>query len=347
MRLKTAQEASLSVRLLWPFVRVIGADPSSVLLLIQNGVDLRMLGDPDASIPHRTVMKLLASAVAARRDPAFGLKAAESLQPSDLGVLEYAARSCATLRESTRCAMRYTRLLNGAAEISLEERGDLATFHFRILDGVVQEPAANDFEIAVFIGLARRYTGIADEAPLAVHLAHAEPTSEADYLRLFGCAPRMGMPHNAIIFPRAQLDTPLLHADRTLHSLLDKHVAELLARQRQSEGVAGRARSIMLANLSHEGSSVNHVAKVLAMSPSTLRRRLEEEGTTHSELLDSVRRELAERYLADATLGLGEVAFLLGYSHSNGFFKAFRRWFNGQTPTEFRGKLKQTARARA
>lgn len=347
MRLKTAQEATLSVRLLWPFVRVIGADPSAVLLLMQNGVDLSRMGDPDASIPHRTVMKLLASAVAQRGDPAFGLKAAERLQPSDLGVLEYAARSCATLRESTRCAMRYTRLLNGAAEISLEERGDLATFHFRIVDGVVQEPAANDFEIAVFIGLARRYTGVASASPLTVHLAHAEPTSEADYLRLFGCMPRMGMPHNAIIFPRSQLDAPMLHADRTLHSLLDRHVAELLERQRQSEGIAGRTRSILLSNLSSETSSVNNVAKALAMSPSTLRRRLEEEGTTHSEILDSVRRELAERYLADATLGLGEVAFLLGYSHSNGFFKAFRRWFSGQTPTEFRSKLKQPARAPA
>lgn len=347
MPLKTAREASLSVRLLWPFVRVIGADPSAVLLLMQSGVDLRMLGDADASVPHRTVMKLLAGVVSARRDPTFGLKAAESLQPSDLGVLEYAARSCATLREATRCAMRYIGLLNGAAEITLEERGELATFHFRIVDGVVQEPAANDFELAVFVRLARRYTGMAGEGPLAVHLAHAEPTSEADYQRLFGCMPRMGMPHNAIIFPRRQLEAPLVHADRTLHSLLDRHVAELLERQRRSEGVAGRTRSILLANLSSEGSSVNHVAKALAMSPSTLRRRLEEEGTTHSEILDGVRRELAERYLADATLGLGEVAFLLGYAHSNGFFKAFRRWFNGQTPSEFRGKLKQTARARA
>lgn len=170
MRLKTAQEASLSVRLLWPFVRAIGADPSAMMLFIQQGLDPRTLGDPDASVPHRTVMKLLASTVAARREPGFGLRAAELLQPSDLGVLEYAGRSCATLRDATRCAMRYTRLLNGAAETSLEERGDLATFHFRIVDGVVQEPAANDFEIAVFVGLAKRYTGDGGAAPLAVHL---------------------------------------------------------------------------------------------------------------------------------------------------------------------------------
>jgi AraC-like DNA-binding protein len=338
---KPPQDTALSVRLIWPFIRVIGGDPSAMIVLIQNGVQLMELADPDTSIAHRTVMKLLASAVASRGDPTLGLKAAQSFGPSDLGVLEYAVRSCATLRGAARCAVRYIRLLNGAAEISLEERGELATWHFRIVDGVVQEPAANDFEVAVFMMLAQRYTGTPHEAPLEVHLAHAVPTSEAEYQRVFGCVPRMGMPHNAIVFKRELLNTPMIHADPTLHTLLDQHVAELLKRQRKNEGIAGRTRALLLANLSSEHTTVGFAAKSLGMSTSTLRRRLEEEGTTHSELLDSVRRELAERYLSDMTLALGEVAFLLGYSHSNSFFKAFRRWFDGRTPTEFRAELRR------
>jgi len=54
-----------------------------------------------------------------------------------------------------------------------------------------------------------------------------------------------------------------------------------------------------------------------------------------------VRRELAERYLADTTLTLNDVAFLLGYTHSHNFFKAFRRWFNGQTPGQVRSQLQR------
>jgi AraC-like DNA-binding protein len=338
--------ASLSVRLVLPFIRVIGADPSALRMLIESGVELRALGDPDSSIAHRTVMKLLASAVALRGDPALGLKAAEGLLPSDLGALEYAARSCATLGEATRCSMRYIRVLNAAAEMSLEERGELATLHFRIIDGVPQEPAANDFEVAVFIKLAQRFTGSSGEGPLEIHLAHATPTSPADYLRIFGCEPRMGMSHNAIVFRRAHLQAPLINADPALRSLLEQHVQELLKHKPQSETLAGRTRKILLSNLSGERAGVSAVAKALAMSPSTLRRRLEEEGTTYSEILDGVRRELAERYLADATLALGEVAFLLGYSHANGFFKAFRRWFEGQTPTEFRVQLRRAPQPR-
>lgn len=326
-------------------MRVIGADPSALQLLAGQGIDLRELAHADGSVPRPALMRLLAAAVALRNDPALGLKAAESLTPNDLGVLEYAVRSCATLRDATRCAMRYIRLLHEAASLSLEERDELATLHFRTVDGVVQEPAANDFEVAVFVGLARRYTGAAHEQPLEVHLAHATPTSAADYQRLFGCAPRMGMPHNALVFPRKQLATPLLHADSTLHALLDRHVTGMLERHPPDAGVAGRVRAILLANLSTERTTASQVAKALAMSPATLRRRLEEQGTTHSEILDQVRRELAERYLADATLTLSEVAFLLGYAHSHNFFKAFRRWFNGQTPSQVRSQLQRKVTA--
>jgi AraC-like DNA-binding protein len=340
-------EASLSVRLFWPFMRIIGTDPPVALtLLMASGLQLKDMLDPDMRIPHRTVMRLLADAVRARGDAALGLKAAENFGPADLGVLEYAGRSCATLREGTDCAMRYIGLMNSAAEIELEEQGELATFHFRITDGVPQEPAANDFEVGVFVMLARRYTGGQGEFPLEVHLTHAEPTSPEDYLRLFGSAPRLNMPHNAIVFRRELLETPMLHADRTIHLLLESHVEELLERHRKHEGVAGRTRSLLLANLSGGRTTVEFVAKTLAMSPATLRRRLEDEGTTHSELLDEVRRELAERYLADATLALSEVAFLLGYSHTTGFFKAFRRWFQGLTPGEFRAQLRAPAAQR-
>jgi AraC-like DNA-binding protein len=74
------------------------------------------------------------------------------------------------------------------------------------------------------------------------------------------------------------------------------------------------------------------------MSASTLRRRLADEGVTHTELLDDVRRELGEKYLADPRLAISEVAFLLGFSHVTAFYNAFRRW-QGLTPAEYRARI--------
>jgi AraC-like DNA-binding protein len=64
----------------------------------------------------------------------------------------------------------------------------------------------------------------------------------------------------------------------------------------------------------------------LHMSPRTLHRRLEEEGTSFRQVLTEVRRELAARHLSERRLAIGEIAFLLGFSEPSAFHRAFKRW---------------------
>ena len=71
------------------------------------------------------------------------------------------------------------------------------------------------------------------------------------------------------------------------------------------------------------------------MSTRTLRRRLQGEGTTDQRLLDALRDELAVSQLRRQGLGIGEIAFLLGFSDASAFHKAFRRW-TGRSPGAFR-----------
>ena len=55
-------------------------------------------------------------------------------------------------------------------------------------------------------------------------------------------------------------------------------------------------------------------------------------------MLDDVRRQFAEQYLARPRLAVTEVAYLVGFNDSSAFFKAFRRW-TGVTPNEYRLSL--------
>jgi AraC-like DNA-binding protein len=71
------------------------------------------------------------------------------------------------------------------------------------------------------------------------------------------------------------------------------------------------------------------------MSPRTLGRRLQEQGTTLKALLDDTRRRLALEYLRNRAHTLTEIAFLLGYSELSAFNRAFRRW-TGSTPMQYR-----------
>jgi AraC-like DNA-binding protein len=71
------------------------------------------------------------------------------------------------------------------------------------------------------------------------------------------------------------------------------------------------------------------------MSARTLRRRLQEAGTSYREVLDATRCELARRYLSDASLPVGAVSFMLGFAEPSTFHRAFKRW-TGMTPAQFR-----------
>ncbi len=77
------------------------------------------------------------------------------------------------------------------------------------------------------------------------------------------------------------------------------------------------------------------MAEQLRMSTRTLARRPTDEGTSHKEILDDLRGELAQRYMGDANLAIAEVTFPLGFSEPSAFHRAFKRW-TGRTPSEFR-----------
>ncbi|WP_432260969.1 helix-turn-helix domain-containing protein [Cupriavidus sp. TMH.W2] len=69
-------------------------------------------------------------------------------------------------------------------------------------------------------------------------------------------------------------------------------------------------------------------------------RALDAEGLSFTALLDQVRHDLAQRYLANPHYGIGQIAAMLGHrSHS-----AFTRWFSaevGCAPQEWRRNLLQ------
>jgi len=62
---------------------------------------------------------------------------------------------------------------------------------------------------------------------------------------------------------------------------------------------------------------------------------LSAEGLTFSKLLKDLRFALAKRYLADQSLRLSQIAWLLGFEEVSSFSHAFKRWTR-QTPSQAR-----------
>jgi AraC-like DNA-binding protein len=315
----------------------MAAGPELIEEFASLGIGLSEFANPETRLPHGAVMALLERQVERTGDRSIGLRAGSSFEHGDFDALEFAARSCSNLREAIGCISRYARLLNEAVSTSLREEGDRAVWEFRLTDGVRPVPAGNDFAVACAITFARMYADL-PSGPSEVQLTHAEATDPAGYARVFGPHVRLGMPQNACIFPQRLLDTPMRRADPNLQFAFETRARELIERLRVHQGVVGTVRDVILRQLRSGHSSMRSVAQAMAMSPATLRRRLADEGTSHSEILDRARRELAEAYLTDASLSTREVAFLLGYAHAKAFYSAFKRWTGGETPADYRVK---------
>jgi AraC-like DNA-binding protein len=71
------------------------------------------------------------------------------------------------------------------------------------------------------------------------------------------------------------------------------------------------------------------------MSKRTLSRKLSDEGLNFTEVLQQLRRDLADRYLDDPKLHISKIAWLLGFNEVSAFTHAFKRW-TGKTPSQIR-----------
>jgi len=67
----------------------------------------------------------------------------------------------------------------------------------------------------------------------------------------------------------------------------------------------------------------------------SLQRQLAAEGLSYQELIDATRSDAAERFLAETSLPIAEVGYLLGYAEPAAFHRAFKRW-KKVTPQAYR-----------
>ena len=111
----------------------------------------------------------------------------------------------------------------------------------------------------------------------------------------------------------------------------------MIASLRVEHVVSAQIARFITEELQGGDASLAKIARRVAMSPRTLQRRLELEGTSFAEVLDQTRRHCAQLYVKEPNLAMTEIAYLLGFSEPSAFTRAFQRWY-GVAPTQFRSK---------
>jgi AraC-like DNA-binding protein len=130
-----------------------------------------------------------------------------------------------------------------------------------------------------------------------------------------------------IELPTASWDLPIVSGDPHLHRVCVKSCEEALARRAMKPSpLKVRVENAIATLLPHGHARLTLVAARLGMSSRTLARRLAAEGSSFAAILADTRSALANRYLADRTLAISQIAWLLGYTEISAFTRAFRQW---------------------
>ena len=312
----------------------------AVQIAQQAGVDLEKVPVPGERIAIDKLDAMLRIAIPLIRDPAFGLQAARCWHPGHLGVLGHAWLSSDTLRTGLGRVARYHRLVGerGVTTVDITKRGVKVCFRANRGDPAAVPIAAVfvDIAMAVLLDMCRMNAGAAWR-PVAASLRRLEPEESDVYERFFGCQVRFGAEENAFVVSAQDADRPLPSANKRLAAVFDRMLAEELGRLDTSD-VVSRCRAEVLQHLESGEMTEEDMAKRLHMSRRTLQRRLAEADTNYLRLVDDTRKDLALRYIEDATRSITDIAFTLGFSQQSAFTRAFRRW-TGVNPTEYRSGL--------
>ena len=172
------------------------------------------------------------------------------------------------------------------------------------------------------------------ELAVRMELPYPAPEHSARYREVLGDDIHFDALQGRILFHRDWLDTPLPLSNPPLRQLYEAECARLLADLEGEDSVAEQTLRL-LRKLEGQYPQMPQIAGMLNVSPRTYRRRLDEEEQSFQKLLDQVRAEHATHYLQNTRLPLANVAYLVGFSDSSNFRRAYRKW-TGKAPREVR-----------
>jgi AraC-like DNA-binding protein len=303
-----------------------------------RGLDPSVLGQRDARVPIPRLIGIWERAAEAAGDEHFGLHAGSRLAPGELGLVGDLCEASATLGDALGQLSRYLRLVTETVTLRVRVEGAVAAVSaaFR-MPPFAQGRHAVEFTVASLLHFMRQ-AARARVVPTRVLFRHRRAAKLDGYRRVLEAPAEFAAGQNAIELDAALLRSELVGRDSERARAFNAVAHQVLIGQVRPPLTEQVARAVMGELRLGVEPTVEAVAQGLAVSVRSLQRALRSEGETFGVTVDRLRRELALHHLADATLSVSEVAFVLGFSEPAAFHRAFRRW-TGKTPLAHRAQL--------
>lgn len=301
-----------------------------------------MLTNPSIEmIPYHLYNEIYDAVLIHTEDEFLGFHEGEQYNMAALGIVGQLVQVSPNVGEAIQNSCNYFNLLSNTLSLHLIEHE--TTF------SVVFEPAADALKnytkttkhliySAMVFGLKEiLFLSLNEENPIAVEFIDTFDDTK-ELTRIFNAPIKSGTERNRLIFDKATLDLPIITANYELLSvLMGVACSKLKTKDEPNQSLSFIITQMIYKLLNPKIPNLKTIAQNLNMSERNLQRKLKEEGTTYSNLIESVKKKLVIDYLKK-DLTVKEISFLMGYSEPTAFVSAFKKWYS-ISPGEFRKSI--------
>ena len=179
---------------------------------------------------------------------------------------------------------------------------------------------------------------------VSAEFAYPRPIYGQEYIVMYSPQLVFDAERTAVRFDAPLLSAPVVQNAATLRTFLRTAPQSVFLRYRNEDGWAAKVRRKLRPCLGGgDWPVLEDVARAFHVAPTTLRRRLEGEGSSYQTVKDELRRDAAIHHLCRSTLSVGEISAELGFLDPSAFHRAFKKW-SGMQPGEYRALQSQGRR---
>ena len=304
------------------------------------GISAELLAVSQARVPAEAFAALWLAVARELDDEFFGLDS-RRMKVGSFALLCNAVLACDSLERALRQILRGFTVFLDDVTGHLEVAEGLARVR---IDNRIRNQADRLFADETFLtlvhGLVCWLTG--QRIPLArVEFAHARPAHAREYTLMFSDQVGFGSTASGLAFDAKLLRAPIVQNAASLRDFLRAAPQSIFLRYRNQDSWTARLRR-RLRDVGAGGEIdwpvFGDLAREFSITPTTLRRRLDAEGTSYQAIKDALRRDAAIEHLSNSALSVAEIAHLLGFQEPSAFHRAFKRW-NGVQPGEYRARF--------
>lgn len=257
---------------------------------------------------------------------------------SSSSLTAYISKYSRDLRQAMENAGRFHKFIDPAIVFSLRVSGNFAS-----LEADWKDPSFARYhrrtEFLMFAALARMRTLTQSKIyPIEIRFQHEIGHHEAIYQKIDGFPVVFGAEKMEIVLPLSALDIGIPTYDPSLRAHLLDYGERLLAESQSTKNmVRAQVEGLITRSMPGHVIPAEEAAAHLGMSPRTLTRRLQSEGTGYREVVEDLRCDLAQTFIKNG-MTLSEISYSLGYADQAAFSNAFKRW-TGQAPSTFKKRV--------